>query len=58
MPLLYIGEADDVRHRVDGHVKSKDFWTHAVAFRQGRQPQQGTAACEPCSGTPGPGLRR
>jgi len=31
-PLLYIGEADDVRNRVDSHVKSKDFWTQVVAF--------------------------
>lgn len=31
-PLLYIGEADDVRNRVDSHVKNKDFWTHVVAF--------------------------
>jgi Domain of unknown function (DUF4357) len=29
---LYIGEADDVRDRVDQHLKSKDFWTAVVAF--------------------------
>jgi len=31
-PLLYVGEADDVRNRVDSHVKNKDFWTGVVAF--------------------------
>ena len=31
-PLLYVGEADDVRNRVDNHVKNKDFWTGVVAF--------------------------
>jgi hypothetical protein len=29
---LYIGEADDVRDRVDQHLKIKDFWTTVVAF--------------------------
>jgi hypothetical protein len=29
---LYIGEADDVRDRVDQHLKNKDFWTTVVAF--------------------------
>jgi hypothetical protein len=29
---LYIGEADEVRDRVDQHLKSKDFWTAVVAF--------------------------
>lgn len=29
---LYVGEADDVRDRVDNHVKNKDFWTAVVAF--------------------------
>lgn len=29
---LYVGEADDVRDRVDNHVKNKDFWTNVVAF--------------------------
>jgi Domain of unknown function (DUF4357) len=29
---LYIGEADDVRDRVDQHLKNKDFWTAVVAF--------------------------
>lgn len=29
---LYIGEADDLRDRVDQHLKSKDFWTAVVAF--------------------------
>lgn len=29
---LYVGEADDVRSRVDSHARSKDFWTHVAAF--------------------------
>jgi Domain of unknown function (DUF4357) len=29
---LYIGEADEVRDRVDQHLKNKDFWTAVVAF--------------------------
>jgi hypothetical protein len=29
---LYIGEADDVRDRVDQHLKNKEFWTAVVAF--------------------------
>jgi hypothetical protein len=29
---LYVGEADDVRGRVDNHLRHKDFWTNVVAF--------------------------
>ena len=29
---LYIGEADDVRDRVDQHLRGKDFWMTVVAF--------------------------
>jgi hypothetical protein len=29
---LYIGEADDVRDRVDQHLKNKEFWTAVAAF--------------------------
>jgi Domain of unknown function (DUF4357) len=29
---LYIGEADEVRDRVDQHLKNKEFWTTVVAF--------------------------
>ena len=29
---LYIGEGDDVRYRVDSHLRTKDFWTNVVAF--------------------------
>ncbi len=31
-PRLYVGEAEDLRNRVDSHVKNKDFWTGVVAF--------------------------
>ncbi len=30
--VLYVGEADDVRERVDNHLKNKDFWTSVIAF--------------------------
>ncbi|KAA3607988.1 MAG: GIY-YIG nuclease family protein [Planctomycetota bacterium] len=29
---VYIGEGEQVRPRLDQHVKQKDFWTHAVVF--------------------------
>jgi hypothetical protein len=29
---LYIGEADDVRYRIDSHFRSKEFWTTVIAF--------------------------
>jgi len=29
---LYIGEADELRSRIDNHAKVKDFWTEAVSF--------------------------
>lgn len=31
-PLVYIGEAENCLTRLKQHNKSKDFWTHAVAF--------------------------
>lgn len=33
VPTLYVGEGDNVRVRLDQHVKSKDFWTQAIVFR-------------------------
>lgn len=32
MPMLYVGEGDPVKARLDQHAKQKDFWTHAVVF--------------------------
>jgi hypothetical protein len=32
LPKVYVGEGDPVGPRLDQHVKTKDFWTHAVAF--------------------------
>lgn len=29
---VYIGEGDPVRPRLEQHLKSKDFWTHAIVF--------------------------
>ena len=31
-PIVYIGESENVRHRLLQHVKSKDFWNLAIAF--------------------------
>lgn len=32
LPLVYVGEGDPVRPRLEQHAKQKDFWTHAVIF--------------------------
>lgn len=31
-PMVYIGEAENCLARLKQHNKSKDFWTHAIAF--------------------------
>src|SRR5437762_2809483 len=32
LPTLYIGQADNVRTRIDSHLQNKDFWSKAVVF--------------------------
>lgn len=32
LPLVYIGESDGVRDRLQSHFDKKDFWSHAVVF--------------------------
>ena len=32
LPRVYVGESDQVRPRIEQHLHSKDFWTHAVVF--------------------------
>lgn len=32
VPLIYVGEGDPVRPRIEQHHKTKDFWTHVVLF--------------------------
>jgi hypothetical protein len=32
LPEIYVGEAEELRSRVDSHQQSKDFWTRVVAF--------------------------
>jgi len=32
LPMIYIGEADPVRRRLEQHQSGKDFWTWGVAF--------------------------
>lgn len=31
-PMLYVGEGDPVKPRLEQHAKQKHFWTHAVVF--------------------------
>jgi hypothetical protein len=31
-PIVYFGEGDPVKPRLEEHAKKKDFWTHAVIF--------------------------
>lgn len=33
--MLYVGEGDPVRPRIESHFAQKDFWTHAVFFVAG-----------------------
>ncbi|MEJ7809345.1 MAG: GIY-YIG nuclease family protein [Gemmatimonadaceae bacterium] len=32
LPVVYVGEGDPVRPRLEEHGRKKDFWTHAVIF--------------------------
>ena len=32
LPSAYVGEGNVLLPRLDSHMKSKDFWTHGVAF--------------------------
>ena len=32
LPIVYVGEGDPVRPRLEDHGRRKDFWTHAVIF--------------------------
>lgn len=32
LPRAYVGEGDSLIDRLDSHIKSKDFWTHGIAF--------------------------
>ena len=32
LPILYIGQADGVRNRIDAHVQTKEFWDWAIVF--------------------------
>jgi len=32
LQVLYVGEGDPVKPRLEEHAKKKDFWTHAVVF--------------------------
>lgn len=32
LPVVYIGQADTVRNRIENHIRGKDFWDRAVVF--------------------------
>lgn len=32
MPVLYIGQTDELRKRLDQHIRTKDFWDRCVVF--------------------------
>lgn len=32
LPQIYVGEAEELRGRLDNHQQNKDFWTRVVAF--------------------------
>ena len=32
MPIIYIGQADGVRNRIDSHFQNKDFWDWSITF--------------------------
>ncbi len=32
LPMIYVGQADSVRNRIDSHDKNKDFWDHGIIF--------------------------
>jgi len=32
MPVLYIGQTDELRKRLDQHIRTKDFWDRGVVF--------------------------
>lgn len=32
LPQIYVGEAEELRSRLDNHQQNKDFWTRLVAF--------------------------
>lgn len=32
LPTVYVGQADNVKNRIDQHMKGKDFWDKAVVF--------------------------
>ncbi len=32
LPQVYIGEAEELRSRLDNHRQTKDFWTRVIAF--------------------------
>lgn len=32
LPVVYVGEADSVRARLERHGREEDFWTHVVVF--------------------------
>ena len=38
LPLVYVGETEEVRSRLDQHYKNKDFWQEAIVFTRTGTP--------------------
>lgn len=38
LPMIYVGEGDPVRNRLDSHYSAKDFWQQAVVFTTRGEP--------------------
>ena len=45
--MLYVGEGDPIRPRLESHYAQKDFWTRAIGFTTGSAGQRKRTA-NPC----------
>ena len=54
--MLYVGEGDPIRPRLERHYAEKDFWTRAIGFTTGSAGQLNKAHVQFLPGAPhGPG---
>ena len=57
--MLYVGEGDPIRPRLERHYAEKDFWTRAIGFTTGSAGQLNKAHVQFLPGAPHrPGPRR
>jgi hypothetical protein len=45
--MLYVGDGDPIRPRLESHYAQKDFWTRAIGFRGTGQKHSILCACNP-----------